>query len=628
MGRLGSQTTDSPQRQLQSQKYSKQTALIALTERLQEQLVLELHIDGSRQYKNMTVRGLYRYVLTAITSNSGNNNAKSSGHMHHASMVIDSSTVRSAVIDEHPISDLKQIQSPFLQSSLLASPQTTRAATLHGVLAQSPTLPLPNLIGDEENQNNKEATVPQPPRPAAVSSEPITYRERLGGYLHPRDMRRMVTPFSTTNEPDLIVRRHVMLLNFDPLRAIILRDRLLVLVPDGTDSLLMHLEQRVRGGMDEVEDSVFGSDHDSGLNVTEHSSNNNNNNDESDNNSKHNSSSQHGKSNRMGAASSLISKILLRPSSRDNSNDHEENLKSEHGSNRDDNSKNKHGGTVADDDDDALSEMDEWHEMEAREWIQLPFELQCADAVLHVVGHMLTEETMELQEEAQSNIDKLLQYHSSGAKVNDPLTIIRDVKDKVQLMAARVKGYAQSLNRILDEDKDMALMNLSRLLTHPERFIQPVPQQVLEEESNEPELILEANLQVAMTLQNNLNLIHGKVSTAKELIDQKQDATRNRLLLANMLISVLMLCVTMIAAVGAFFGMNVPNPLHEMDLCETILPQRDDTGAFETICWASTIGAVFMCMFIMFVLYQTGTIDWTPPSNMAIAHRFENRLHH
>lgn len=57
----------------------------------------------------------------------------------------------------------------------------------------------------------------------------ITYRERLGGWLHPRDMRRLVTPFSASNEPGLIVRRHVMLFNFDPLRAIILRDRLLVL---------------------------------------------------------------------------------------------------------------------------------------------------------------------------------------------------------------------------------------------------------------------------------------------------------------------------------------------------------------------------------------------------------------
>uniref|UniRef100_A0A7S1V206 Uncharacterized protein n=1 Tax=Grammatophora oceanica TaxID=210454 RepID=A0A7S1V206_9STRA len=92
---------------------------------------------------------------------------------------------------------------------------------------------------------------------------PPKKRARLGGYLHPRDMRRLVTPFSSSNEPELIVRRHVMLLNFDPLRAIVLRDRLLVLVPDGADSILGSLAKRVRGGLAEVEDSVFGSEHSS-----------------------------------------------------------------------------------------------------------------------------------------------------------------------------------------------------------------------------------------------------------------------------------------------------------------------------------------------------------------------------
>lgn len=55
-----------------------------------------------------------------------------------------------------------------------------------------------------------------------------------------------------------MVRRHVILCNFDPLRAIILRDRLLVIVPEGADSLLVDLERRVRGGMEEYENSVFG----------------------------------------------------------------------------------------------------------------------------------------------------------------------------------------------------------------------------------------------------------------------------------------------------------------------------------------------------------------------------------
>ena len=71
-------------------------------------------------------------------------------------------------------------------------------------------------------------------------------------------MRRLVTPFSASNEPGLIVRRHVMLLNFDPMRAVILRDRLLVIVPDGADSILAQLEKRVWGGAMEMERSFLG----------------------------------------------------------------------------------------------------------------------------------------------------------------------------------------------------------------------------------------------------------------------------------------------------------------------------------------------------------------------------------
>ena len=53
-----------------------------------------------------------------------------------------------------------------------------------------------------------------------------------------------MTPFGESNEPAIIVRRHVILLNIDPLKAIVLRDRLLVFVPEGSDSILLSLEKR------------------------------------------------------------------------------------------------------------------------------------------------------------------------------------------------------------------------------------------------------------------------------------------------------------------------------------------------------------------------------------------------
>ena len=59
-----------------------------------------------------------------------------------------------------------------------------------------------------------------------------------GKLLHMRDVRKLQMPFSAQNQPAVIVRRLAILLNFDPLRTIVLHDRLIVLVPDGADSVL------------------------------------------------------------------------------------------------------------------------------------------------------------------------------------------------------------------------------------------------------------------------------------------------------------------------------------------------------------------------------------------------------
>ena len=126
-------------------------------------------------------------------------------------------------------------------------------------------------------------------------------------------------------------------------------------------------------------------------------------------------------------------------------------------------------------------------------------------------------------------------------------------------------------------------MNLSRLLTHPERFIQPVPTEVLEEESDEPELILESHLQHALSLANSLELIRGQIDTAAKLVEQNLDATRNKILLANMVISSLALGIQVASLVGAIFGMNLTNHL------------EDDPDAFAKVTWITVGGATSLC---------------------------------
>jgi magnesium transporter len=515
---------------------------------------------------HLSVRGLYKHVLSAITSPMS----------HPKAHVPENSKVSLDGVEEGK--DVPTNDGDDKQVTFAAGPHPTMPTSTRESVQQVP----------EEVNTERE--------------EEVTYRERLGGYLHPRDMRRLVTPFSASNEPELIVRRHAMLLNFDPLRAIILRDRLLVLVPEGADSLLMILEQRVRGGMD-TDMAFFGTPTPSEIGSTEH--------DEPPVPKKKAFTS---------AAKTLIGKVIKKSSS-GGTLDIDSSFQAVKdslptGSKKLEKSGNSTSQTktesltedvpepLLDDASDTNSKTEffdygaEWEEMKSRDWIDLPFELQCVDAVLHVVGGILSDDTYQLQQLALEYIQDILTGRRGGLS-DDPLLIIRHIKDSIREMGSRLKGFVQSVERVLDEDEDMALMNLSRLLSHPDRFIKPVSTQILEEESNEPELILEASMQTGLTLTNALHLIQGQIDTASELVDQKLDSVRNKILFANMIISVFSLCVASASLVGSIFGMNLTNGL------------EFDNNAFKQVAAGTVCGAFFMCAFIMTALIYSGAIPQT-----------------
>ncbi|ETW05842.1 hypothetical protein, variant 3 [Aphanomyces invadans] len=60
--------------------------------------------------------------------------------------------------------------------------------------------------------------------------------------VHMRDIRKLDKMFSTSNEPSITVRQQAILVNCDPVRAVIMRDCCLVFLPDGADSLIAHLK--------------------------------------------------------------------------------------------------------------------------------------------------------------------------------------------------------------------------------------------------------------------------------------------------------------------------------------------------------------------------------------------------
>jgi len=451
-----------------------------LEERLHQIVVFELREDGGTEYSTMTLRALYNYVVALITESCRISNIE----RQSSSSIPQRDTTTTTKDDDRQLSYNEALPS---KASLLHHDNLERSGH-HKIFHKR-------------------------------------HKERLGGYLHPRDMRRLVTPFSSSNEPQLMVRRHVMLLNFDPLRAIVLRDRLLVIVPDGADSILIDLERRVRGGITEMENQVFGKE--------------------------------------RTPKSSVASTMKKSRSSAD--------FEANDGSTQVDND-DKKDSTFSDktdivsSDDDNIVE-DEWEELQKMNWDNMPFELQSVDAVLQTVTAMLVVDARKVHHRSTVAMSELRGDAPGQKRRSGPgehaQERLRLHKDEVKMMESRVQGFVRAMNEVLDDDEDMTLMNLSRLLTHPERFLQPVPEEILHEESDEPELILEVYLQQALSIVNELDLLKGQIITTEEQISMQLDAIRNRLLFINTLLSVASLCVAIGSFVGSIFGMNLTNHIED-----------------------------------------------------------------
>jgi hypothetical protein len=202
----------------------------------------------------------------------------------------------------------------------------------------------------DDDCRHKHASKSKKKRTAAPPRCCATRHERLGGYLHPRDMRRFVTMFSASNEHELIVRRHVMLFCYDPVRAIVLRDRVLIIIPQGEDAILNRLKKKLLGKSSDAGETIVQDKQTIIVSKSRVQANN-----DILGGTKHDERSL-----------ALPSETIVLQQT---------DVEADQATNATDDDANN---------DDSI--MDEYDEMRGDEWIVLPFELQCADGILACVG--------------------------------------------------------------------------------------------------------------------------------------------------------------------------------------------------------------------------------------------------
>ncbi|RHY06261.1 hypothetical protein DYB25_003981 [Aphanomyces astaci] len=133
---------------------------------------------------------------------------------------------------------------PFLDSLIL--PNDTMLISQNGNLLGLPTSPhgrrLALRFDSAGNAEYHEVSRTDVLKTIQTAARNVVFNPAV----HMRDIRKLDNVFSASNEPSITVRQQVILVNCDPVRAVIMRDCCLVFLPDGADSLISHLKKNFK----------------------------------------------------------------------------------------------------------------------------------------------------------------------------------------------------------------------------------------------------------------------------------------------------------------------------------------------------------------------------------------------
>jgi len=310
--------------------------------------------------------------------------------------------------------------------------------------------------------------------------------------LRLRDLRRLESNVHTVamgSESTILVRWHCVLFALDPIQALIMNDRLILIVPDGADSLLSIIEDHILEWVDEfVSKDTPGSQA-----ITPHGS--------LDDLTEAAAAEVDG-----GKRIAAINDIKVKVS----------------GAGTGTNAKN--------------SPFTPSEKMRELGEAYVPFEMHAYDTLLTTVASLQNQEYIRTNNEVQ-NI--LTQFQQKGCILSiDAQEKMRKLKNHVSHMTKRLNAFERALDDIVENDEDMALMNLSLLRNKPIMYKYPLSKDLLGTHE-EIEELLENYLNDYKSVEAKLEYLKAQMQSAEELVSLRLDTARNQLLVANTAFAVL-----------------------------------------------------------------------------------------
>lgn len=153
-------------------------------------LMLEIYPNGSYEYKEMSLRDLFDRI-------------------NHHTMLLDAKL---------PNFDKKIMNNDFNYRDEEGRGVSSRMRSIKSMRGKS-------TKGFKKFYNNVDSTI-----------SPLRHR----------DLRRLEYSYKPVEEPAILIRRHVTLISLDPIRAAVMNDRMIMIVPQGADTLIEMLLQHLR----------------------------------------------------------------------------------------------------------------------------------------------------------------------------------------------------------------------------------------------------------------------------------------------------------------------------------------------------------------------------------------------
>jgi hypothetical protein len=390
-------------------------------------LFYEITASGESSYKNMTLRELLTYVNSLSTQ-----------------------------IDEEGFSPLLSPAEEALlalsaEVSLKVPPQRKSALTRStSVRRESLNLATANNVGQTVKRRASIAKIPQSSNSASLTrysnntNIPSQFQQQSYSYpqsnynpsesnrtvaeikrLRLRDLRRLEIQSNILNDTSVLVRRHAVIFAMDPIRAVIMADKILLVVPDGADSLISLLDQYMKG-LALFLFCIYVTYLFPALLVA------------------------------AGWADAQYKKID--PTTSDEVNNYlrnRRNTKLRYKMRRKSYNHSSYNDGVDDDDDDdahgfSLSDV--------------PFEVHAYEALLMTVSSLESQFLTFFSR----RLENLLFYYKHGTLVSMEIqSEVRTLKNELVMIDKRLNGCKQALQYVVEDDEEMALMNLCLLKKKP-----------------------------------------------------------------------------------------------------------------------------------------------------------------